>query len=66
MTDEPDTPNAVVLIVNLRGVAAWVSRPADLAERRRRGAVDAQLRREARLAASWTSRPPSTSTTWRN
>jgi len=68
-------PLAVVLVVNVRGLTAWILEPADLEERKRRGEavkkafaaalelhhdqVNRQVRAEARLAA-WTSRPPST------
>jgi hypothetical protein len=74
-------PLAVVLVVNVRGLTAWILEPADLEERKRRGEavkkafaaalelhhedVNRQFRAEARLAA-WTPRPPSTATTGAN
>ncbi len=82
MSARSPRPLAVVVILDLAAVVDWVSEPATLEERRRRGEaakralaaalelhhddVNRQIRTEAHLAASWTSRPPSPSITRRN
>ena len=72
MSARSPRPIAVVVIFDLAAAIAWATEPDDVEERRRRGEAvkkalasvlelhREEINAEARLAASWTSRPPST------